>query len=258
MAVRQTGVSILISPDVQEAMDFAIVAHLAAIKGSHPCIHAFDGFRTSHTIKKVEMLDYAKIQPYVPYAEITAFRQQALNPEHPKCMGSCQGPPVWLQACEAENSIYDKMENYFIDAFKVCQQITGRKYEIFEYYGAPDATDIVVIMGSGCITVEETVDYLNKNGRKVGAIFVRLYRPFSIKYFASKMPETVKRVCVLDRCKEITAAGEPLRLDVISALNEVGRLKTLEKVIGGRYGQSSKDFIPADVVAIFDNLCCEK
>lgn len=146
------------------------------------------------------------------------------------------------------------MENHFIEAFKVCQQITGRKYEIFEYYGAEDATDIVVLMGSGCITVQETIDYLNKNGRKVGAIFVRLYRPFSIKYFMSKMPQTVKRVCVLDRCKEVTATGEPLRLDVISALNETGRLHTMEKVIGGRYGQSSKDFIPADVVAVFDNL----
>lgn len=128
------------------------------------------------------------------------------------------GPPVWLQAQEAENNIYGGIENQFIEAFKVCQQITGRKYEIFEYYGAADATEVVILMGSGCITVEETVDYLNKNGRKVGAVFVRLYRPFSINYFVSKLPETVKRICVLDRCKEITAAGEPLRLDVISAL----------------------------------------
>ena len=258
MACRQTGVSILVSPDVQQAMDFAIVAHIAAIKGQHPCIHAFDGFRTSHTIKKVEMVDYEKIKPFVPYEEITEFRKQALNPDHPKMVGSCQGPPVWLQASEADNTHYAKIVDHFIEAFKDCEKITGRHYEIFDYYGAEDATDVVVLMGSGCVTVAETIDYLLQQGRKVGAVFVRLYRPFSIKHFVEKIPKTCKRICCLDRCKEVTAAGEPLRLDVISALLETGRLASIERCIGGRYGQSSKDFIPADVVAVYDNLAAEK
>lgn len=235
-------------------MDFAIVAHLVAIKGQHPVIHAFDGFRTSHTIKKVEVLEYDKIKPFVPHEEIKAFRQRSMNPDHPRCAGSCQGPPVFVQAQEADNTHYGQLEGHFIDAFKTCEQITGRHYEIYEYYGAPDATDIVVLMGSGCITTQETVDYLNAQGRKVGALFVRLFRPFCINYFINKIPATVRRISVLDRCKEITAAGEPLRLDVMSALIETGRIKTIDKLIGGRYGQSSKDFIPADVVAVFDNL----
>lgn len=134
------------------------------------------------------------------------------------------------------------------------EKITGRRYEIFEYYGAPDATDVLVLMGSGCVTVAETIDHLMKQGRKVGAVFVRLFRPFSVKYFVSKVPESCKRVCVLDRVKEPGSAGEPLRLDVISALVESGRMRGIDRVIGGRYGQSSKDFIPADVVAVYDNL----
>ncbi|CAL5970181.1 Pyruvate-flavodoxin_oxidoreductase 4 [Hexamita inflata] len=258
MAVRQTGVAIVVSPDVQEAMDFAIVAHIAAIKAEHPVIHAFDGFRTSHTIKKVEVINYENIKPFVPFEEIKNFRLKALNPEHPKAMGSCQGPPVWLQASEADNSHYNKIEGHFIEAFQDVEKITGRKYEIFEYYGAQDATDIVVLMGSGCITVQETIDHLNAKGQKTGAVLVRLFRPFSIKYFISKIPMSVKRICILDRCKEQTAAAEPLRLDVICALIESGRINKIERVIGGRYGQSSKDFIPADVVAIFENLKSEK
>ncbi|KAH0575808.1 Pyruvate-flavodoxin oxidoreductase 4 [Spironucleus salmonicida] len=254
MAARQTGVAILISPDVQEAMDFGIATHLAAINAEHPVIHAFDGFRTSHTIKKVEVLDYEKLKPFIPHQKIAEFRQRALNPEHPECYGSCMGPPVWCQAQEADNLHYSKIVGHFEEAFETVEKITGRKYEIMEYIGAADATDIIIVMGSGCVTVRETVNYLTSQGKKVGALFVYLYRPFSIAHFIAKIPTSVKRIAVLDRCKEITATAEPLKQDVVDALVETRRIQTIEHIIGGRFGQSSKDFIPADVVAVYDNL----
>ena len=254
MACRQTGVAMLISSDVQEAMDLAIAAHIAAIKGKHPVMHAFDGFRTSHTIKKVELLDYEKIRPFVPFKEIEEFRQTALSPSHPIARGSCMGPPVFMQAGEADNKHYLALPGHFERALEDVAAITGRHYHLFDYIGHPEAEDLIVIMGSGANTVQETVDYLTKKGEKVGAIIVHLYRPFSAEHFLAAMPKTVKRIAVLDRCKEFTATAEPLKLDVTEVLVSNGRISNIETLIGGRYAQASKDFIPGDVIAIYKNL----
>ncbi|KAH0575862.1 Pyruvate-flavodoxin oxidoreductase 3 [Spironucleus salmonicida] len=254
MAIKQTGISILVSPDVQEAMDFALVAHIAAINAEHPVIHAFDGYRTSHTIKKVEVISYDKIKPFVPYEKIAEFRHKSLNSQRPEAYGSCMGPPVWMQSQEADNLHYSKILGHFEDAFVTVEKITGRKYEVIQYHGCADATDVIVIMGSGCITVRETVDYLNAQGRKVGAIFINLFRPFPSAHIIAKLPVSCQRICTLDRCKEPESTGEPIKLDVMSCLISSRRIQTIQTLIGGRYGQSSKDFTPADVIAVYDNL----
>nr|ABW76111.1 pyruvate:ferredoxin oxidoreductase [Retortamonas sp. Vale] len=258
MACRQTGVAMLMSSDVQEAMDLAIAAHIAAIKGSHPVMHAFDGFRTSHTIKKVELIDYERIRPFVPYAEIEKFRETGLNPAHPIARGSCMGPPVFMQAGEADNKHYLALPGVFEAALKDVEAITGRSYHLFDYIGHPEAEDLIILMGSGANTALEAVNYLTAKGEKVGAIIVHLYRPFSAEHFLAAMPKTVKRIAVLDRCKEFTASAEPLKLDVTEVLVTSGRIADIKRLIGGRYAQASKDFIPGDVLAIFKNLRSEQ
>ncbi|TNJ29398.1 Pyruvate-flavodoxin oxidoreductase [Giardia muris] len=254
MAIRQTGCAIIVSEDVQQAADMAIAAHLTAINASHPVVNAFDGFRTSHTIKKIELVDYSELEPHLPHDAIERFRKSSLNPEHPHMRGSCQGPPVWMQAGEADNMHYDKVISHFEESLGVVEKITGRKYACFEYTGAPDATSVIVIMGSGYLTVCEAVEHLVAKGEKVGVVCVRLFRPFSPERLATAIPRTATRICVMDRSKEITACAEALRLDVVSSLQMTGRLSGVVHIIGGRYGLSSKDFNTADVFAIFKNL----
>nr|WHT24065.1 ferredoxin/flavodoxin-dependent pyruvate dehydrogenase [Giardia intestinalis] len=254
MAVRQTGCTIMVSEDIQEAMDMAIAAHLTAIYSSHPVVHAFDGFRTSHTIKKVELIDYEQLRPHVPYDEIEAFRQKSLSPQHPETRGSCQGPPIWMQAGEADNLHYAEIPKHVERAFAKVKEITGRSYKFFDYAGAPDATSIVIIMGSGYLTVREVVEYLVERGEKVGVVCVHLFRPFFGDKLLEAIPASCRRICVMERAKEIMAGAEPLRLDVIEALYSGNRLSAVTTVIGGIFGLSSKDFNTADAFAVFKNL----
>ncbi len=216
MACRQTGFAMLASGSVQEVMDLASVAHLSAIKGRVPFLHFFDGFRTSHEIQKIEVIDYEDLKKLLDMDALRKFRENALNPEHPVTRGTAQNPDIYFQAAEASNKHYEDIVEIAADYMKELSKITGREYKPFNYYGAEDAEDIIIAMGSVTDTVEETVDYLNSNGKKVGLIKVRLYRPFSKKYFFDVYPKTVKRIAVLDRTKEKGALGEPLYLDVKS------------------------------------------
>ena len=251
MATRQTGFALLSSNSVQEVMDLALVAHLSTLQASIPFLHFFDGFRTSHEIQKIEMIDYEDIKPLVNWDAIKKHRQRALNPEHPHQRGTAQNPDIYFQVTEAANSFYQKVPGIVEEEMKKVAALTGRSYHLFDYVGAPDADHIVVMMGSGCEIVEEAVGYLNKKGEKVGLIKVRLYRPFSADHFIQALPKTVKKIAVLDRTKESAAFGEPLYLDVLSVLHD-RNLHPL--VVGGRYGLGSKDFTPTQAKAVFDNL----
>ncbi|PNX53919.1 MAG: pyruvate:ferredoxin (flavodoxin) oxidoreductase [Thermoplasmata archaeon M9B2D] len=251
MATRPTGFAILSSNSVQEVMDLALVAHLSTLEASIPFLHFFDGFRTSHEIQKIEMIDYDDVKKLVNWNAVKKHRQRALNPEHPHQRGTAQNPDIYFQVTEAANSIYQKVPAIVEAEMKKVAALSGRTYHLFDYVGAPDADRIIILMGSGCEIVEETVGYLNKKGEKVGLIKVRLYRPFSAEHFINVLPKTVKKIAVLDRTKEVTAFGEPLYLDVCSVLHD-RNIHPL--VVGGRYGLGSKDFTPTMAKAVFDNL----
>ncbi len=251
MAVRQSGVALLSSNSVQEAMDLGLVAHLSAIRSSLPFVHFFDGFRTSHEISKVEMIDYEDIKTIVDYEAIENFKEKALRPENPVMKGTAQNPDIFFQAREAINPYYDATPQIVQEEMEKVYSITGRRYNLFDYVGHPEAERVIIAMGSGCETIEETVNYLVKEGEKVGLIKVRLYRPFSKDAFLRALPGTVKTVAVLDRTKEPGSEGEPLYKDISTILYEE---KDNIKVVGGRYGLSSKEFNPGMVMSVFDNL----
>ena len=251
MATRQTGFAMLATSSVQEVMDLAGIAHIVSLKARVPFLHFFDGFRTSHEIQKIELIDEAALTSMLDRDALKAFRAAALNPEHPVTRGTAQNPDIYFQTREASNKFYDAVPDMVADAMKRISEITGREYKPFTYYGAADAENIVVAMGSVCETLKETIDYLTARGEKVGMINVHLYRPFSSKYFFDVVPASVKRVCVLDRTKEPGANGEPLYLDVKDMFYDK---ENRPMIIGGRYGLSSKDTTPAQMLAVFENL----
>lgn len=252
MAVRATGFSFLGSCSVQEALDIAVVAHLAAIDGGLPVCHFFDGWRTSNELQTIDTISYEDIFSLMDMEKIRAFRAGSLNPEHPQLAGTCQNPGVYFQNAEAVNSRYDAFPDIVEKQMQRVSKITGREYHIFDYYGAPDAEAVIVSMGSSCEVISSTIDYLNANGYKVGQVKVRLFRPFSADYMLKAIPATVKTVAVLDRTKEPGAGGEPLFKDVAAAVAVSDRAGKLQ-VLNGRYGLSSKDFNPEMVKAVFDN-----
>ena len=251
MACRQTGFAMLASGSVQEAQDLAAVAHLSTIKSSIPFLHFFDGFRTSHEIQKIEALDEEALKGMISEKALDNFRARALNPEAPVTRGTAQNGDVYFQATESRNQVYEAVPDIVARYMGEISELTGRAYRPFEYYGCPEAENIIVAMGSVTETIKETIDYLAERGRKYGLITVHLYRPFSEKYFLKVLPQTVKKIAVLDRTKEPGALGEPLFLDV-KALFQGKENSPL--IIGGRYGLSSKDTTPAQIVAVFDNL----
>jgi len=252
MGVRNTGWALMAANSIQEVMDLALVSHLATLELRIPFLNFFDGFRTSHEIQKVDIIDYETMLSLLDMKYIEDFRKRSLNPERPTCKTAAQNPDVYFQGRETTNLIYasaPEIVQRYMD--KVGEKI-GRKYKLFDYVGDPNADKIIIAMGSGCETIEETINYLNKKGYKVGLIKVRLYRPFSIEHFVNVIPKSVKKIAVLDRTKEPGSIGEPLYLDVVAALNAKNR--TDLKVIGGRYGLSSKEFTPSMVKAIYDHL----
>ena len=251
MSTRQTGFAMLATSSVQEIMDLAPVAHLAAIKSRVPFLHFFDGFRTSHEIQKVEVADMEKLKGLLDYDALQKFRDNALNPENSVTRGTAQNPDIYFQTRELQNKYYDVLPEVVADYMKQISELTGRHYAPFTYYGAADATDVVIAMGSITEVVKTVVEKLNNEGKKVGVISVHLYRPFSVKYMMAVLPKTTKRICVLDRTKEQGANGDPLYLDVVEAF-----YTATEKpiIIGGRYGLSSKDTTPAHILSVFNNL----
>ena len=250
-ACRQTGAAMLCESSVQEVMDLTPVAHCAALKGKIPFINFFDGFRTSHEIQKIETWDYEDLADMVDMDAIKAFRDNALNPNHPCQRGSAQNPDIFFQAREACNPYYDAMPEIVQMYMDKVNEKIGTDYKLFNYYGAADAENVIVAMGSVCDTIEETIDYLTAAGKKVGVVKVRLYRPFSAKALVEAIPESVKCITVLDRTKEPGALGEPLYLDVVAALK--GTKFNDTPVLTGRYGLGSKDTTPAQIVAVFEN-----
>ena len=250
-ACRQTGFAMLASGSVQEVMDIAGVAHLAAIKGRVPFLHFFDGFRTSHEIQKVEVMDYAHFDRLLDREALQNFRDEALNPESPKTRGTAQNDDIYFQTRELSNRFYNAVPDIVANYLAEISKITGRDYKPFNYYGDPEATRVIVAMGSVTQTLEEVVDYLNAKGEKVGIIKVHLYRPFSTKYLFDVMPKSVEKIAVLDRTKEPGSLGEPLYLDIKAAF--YGQ-KDAPIIVGGRYGLSSKDVDPAQMLAVFENL----
>ena len=252
MACRQTGFAMLAESNVQQVMDLAPVAHLAALEGRVPFLNFFDGFRTSHEIQKVAVWDYDDLKDMVDMDAVQAFRDHALNPEHPHSRGSHQNGDIFFQNREACNGAYDALPAVVEEYMNKINAKLGTDYKLFDYYGAADADRVVVCMGSFCDVLEEVIDYLNAHGEKVGLVEVHLYRPFSIKHFVDVLPETVKKIAVMDRTKEPGSIGEPLYEDVVSALYEAG--KTGIKVVGGRYGLGSKDTPPASAFAVYEEL----
>ena len=255
MAARQTGFALLCSSSVQEVMDLAGVAHLSAIKGRVPFLHFFDGFRTSHEIQKIEVIDYEDFKKLVDYEALNEFRNRSLNPERPYTKGTAQNPDIYFQMVEAANPYYENIVNVVEEYMNEINKITGRNYKLFNYYGHPEAERIIVAMGSVTEAIEETVDYLVEQGEKVGVIKVRLYRPFSAKHFFDVLPKTVKKIAVLDRTKEKGSVGEPLYLDVKNIFYDKEERPV---IVGGRYGLGSKDINPSQIKAVFDNLKEEK
>jgi pyruvate-ferredoxin/flavodoxin oxidoreductase len=251
MAARQTGFALLASGSVQEVMDLGGIAHLAAIKSRVPFLHFFDGFRTSHEVQKIETIDYKDLENLLDKDAVKRFRDNALSPEHPVTRGTAQNPDIFFQAREACNKFYDAVPEVVAEYMAEISKLTGREYKPFNYYGAPDAENVIVAMGSITESLEETVDYMNARGAKVGIIKVHLYRPFSPKYLLDVMPQTVKRIAVLDRTKEPGALGEPLYLDIRSMFYNTDNAPM---IIGGRYGLGSKDTTPTHLKAAFENL----
>ncbi len=256
MAARQTGFALLFGGSVQEAQDFALITQVATLKSRIPFLNIFDGFRTSHEISKIDAISDATIEAMMPEDKIMEHKKRSLDPDHPTIKGTSQNPDVFFQAREAANQYYEKVPGIVKETMDEFYAHTGRRYLPFQYIGHPEAEKVIIIMGSGQGPVIEAVDTMVKNGEKVGAILVRLYRPFSVKHFIEALPKSVTKVAVLDRTKEPGSAGEPLYLDVVTAFVESER--TTPKIIGGRYGLSSKEFDPAMVKAIFDELDKEK
>jgi pyruvate-ferredoxin/flavodoxin oxidoreductase len=250
-AVRQTGFALLASSSVQEVMDLGLVAHLSAIESSLPFLHFFEGFRISHEIQKVEMISYEDIAQIVNSDAIEDFRSRSMNPEHPHIRGTNENPDIFFQNSEAANVFYQQLPDIVEDNMNKVFQLTGRKYNLFDYVGHPEAERIIVSMGSSCETIEEVVNYLNKHNQRVGLIKVRLYRPFVPQAFFSVLPATAERITVLDRAKEPGAQGDPLYQDICTAYME---REEIPVILGGRYGLSSKEFTPSMVKAIFDNM----
>ena len=251
MACRQTGFAMLASASVQEALDMAAVAHLSTIKSSIPFLHFFDGFRTSHEIQKIELIDPAALKEMVSTKSLAKFRAKALSPDAPVTRGTAQNADVYFQAREACNQYYDAVPDVVARYMGEISEATGRNYRPFDYYGAEDAENVIVAMGSVTETIKETIDYLATQGKKVGVMIVRLYRPFSAKYFMKALPQSVKRVAVLDRTKEPGSLGEPLFLDIKALFQG---MENAPLVVGGRYGLSSKDTTPAQIVSVYENL----
>ncbi|MCG6895017.1 MAG: pyruvate:ferredoxin (flavodoxin) oxidoreductase, partial [Desulfobacteraceae bacterium] len=251
MAVRQTGFGLLASASVQEVMDLGLVAHLSAIESSVPFLHFFDGFRTSHEIQKIEMIDYEDMGALINREALAEFRARQMNPEQPELRGSAENPDVYFQNLEAATPYYVKVPGIVESYMNRVGELTGRRYRLFDYVGAEDAENVIVSMGSSCETIEETVNHLTTQGQKVGLVKVRLYRPFSADHLLQVLPETVRRIAVLDRTKEKGSLGDPLYLDLCTAFMEKGRHP---EVVNGRYGLSSKEFNPSMVKAVFDNL----
>ena len=250
-ACRQTGYAMLCSVNPQEAMDLGAVAHLTTLKARVPFLHFFDGFRTSHEYQKVECWSDDQLKALVDMDAVDAFRRRSLNPEHPAQRGTAQNPDVFFQAKEANNKFYDAVPDLCQEYMDKVNKEIGTDYKLFNYYGAADAEHVIVAMGSACDTIQETVDYMVKQGAKVGLIKVRLYRPFSAKHLIEAIPATVKKISVLDRTKECGSIGEPLYLDVVAALRD-SKFKDVE-IFGGRYGLGSKDTTPAQIIAVYKN-----
>ncbi len=255
MACRQTGFAMLVSNSVQEVMDLGCVAHLSAIKGRVPFLHFFDGFRTSHEIQKIECIDYDELAKIVDMDAVNTFKRNALNPEHPVIRGTAQNPDIYFQARESANKFYDALPAIVEEYLGEINRITGRDYKLFNYYGAADADRVIIAMGSACEAIEETIDYLMAKGEKVGLVKVHLYRPFVASKLLEVIPKTVKKIAVLDRTKEPGAQGEPLYMDVCTAMFEA---EEAPLVIGGRYGLGSKDVTPAQFIAVYANLSLDK
>ncbi|GLC32306.1 pyruvate:ferredoxin (flavodoxin) oxidoreductase [Clostridium omnivorum] len=251
MACRQTGFAMLAESSVQQVMDLGAVAHLAAIKGRVPFVNFFDGFRTSHEVQKIEVLEYDELKDLVDMDEVNAFRRRALNPDHPVTRGTAQNPDIYFQEREVSNKYYEALPEIVESYMAEITKITGREYHLFNYYGAPDAERMIIAMGSVCDAIEETIDYLMSKGEKVGLLNVHLYRPFSLEHFFKYIPSTVKSIAVLDRTKEPGSIGEPLYLDVKNAF--YGR-EHQPVIVGGRYGLGSKDTVPAHILPVFENL----
>ncbi|MFZ3385992.1 MAG: pyruvate:ferredoxin (flavodoxin) oxidoreductase, partial [Candidatus Hydromicrobium sp.] len=251
MAVRQTGFGLLAAGSIQEIMDLAGVAHLSAIKSRVPFLHFFDGFRSSHEIQKIEVIEYEDFKKLIDEDALRQFRERALNPEHPVTRGTAQNPDIFFQARESSNSFYNKVPEIVLDYMNKIGKLTGREYKPFNYVGAKDAEYVIVAMGSVTDTIDETVEYLNKSGEKVGVVKVHLYRPFSTEFFLQSIPKTARKIAVLDRTKEPGAIGEPLYMDVKTAFYEV---EDKPVIVGGRYGLGSKDTTPGQIKAVFDNL----
>ncbi len=255
MACRQTGFSLICSSSVQEVIDLAAVAHLSAIKGRVPAIHFFDGFRTSHEIQKIEVPNYEDFAKLVDLDAVEAFRARSLSPNHPTLRGTAQNPDIFFQAREASNVFYDSLpaiiESYMADI----NELTGRNYQLFNYYGAPDADRIIICMGSACETIEETIDFLQSRGEKVGMVKVHLYRPFSVEHLLGAIPKSVKKIAVLDRTKEPGAQGEPLHMDICAVFTGKSDAPI---IVGGRYGLGSKDTTPDQILAVYKNLNAEQ
>ncbi len=252
MACRQTGFAMLASASVQECMDLALVSHLSAIDSSVPFCHFFDGFRTSHEVQKIEVIDYEDIHALVNWDKVAEFRANGMNPEHPHIRGTAQNPDIYFQNREACNLYYEALPSIVLENMKKVTALTGRKYKLFDYTGHPEADRIVIAMGSACEVIEETIDHLNNElGQRVGLVKVRMFRPFSTEHLLRAIPATATTITVLDRTKEPGALGEPLYQDVCTAYLERGEMPT---IVGGRYGLGSKDFTPAMAKAVFDNM----
>ena len=251
-AARSTGFAILASSSVQQVMDLTNVSYLSTIKGRVPFINFFDGFRTSHELQKIDCIDPDAVKPLIDQKSLKEFRNRALNPMHPVTRGTSQNEDVYFQATEVRNKYYDKLPDIVNSYMEEIGKITGREYAPFTYYGSPNATKVIVAMGSVCETIRETIDYLSNNKKQnIGLIEVHLYRPFSSKYFLKVLPKTVKKIAVLDRTKEAGSNGEPLYLDVSKVIKEA-EAKVL--VVGGRYGLSSKNTTPAMIKGVYDFL----
>ena len=251
MACRQTGFAMLSASSVQEVVDMAAVAHLAAIRGRVPFLHFFDGFRTSHEIQKIEVQDYEDLKALVDMDAVDAFRSRSLSPNHPTLRGTAQNPDIFFQAREASNPFYDVLPETVEHYMDEISKLTGRDYKLFNYYGAPDADRVILCMGSACEAIAETIDFLNARGEKVGMVNVHLYRPFSVKHLLASIPASAKKIAVLDRTKEPGAHGEPMYLDVVAAYAGVANAPV---IVGGRYGLGSKDTTPDQMLAVYKNL----
>ena len=251
MATRQTGFCMLAESSVQEVMDLSAVAHLASLEGSLPFVNFFDGFRTSHELQKIEVIDYDDLKEMVNQEAVTRFRMGGMNPNHPTVSGTAQNPDIHFQQRETVNKNYEEMPKIVQKYMKKINNLRGTTYDLTDYYGVEDATEVIISMGSASPVIKQTVDYLNQQGRKVGFINIHLYRPFPTENLLEKLPATVEKVAVLDRTKESGAEGEPLLLDVQSALYQH---ENRPIVIGGRYGLGSKDVAPNQIKAIYDHL----